>query len=84
MCPQSEVYKKSVATSVLAVRVRVDNGCTVRTRRFIMVETCLHLPRLASTCLARIIIIIIIIVINIFIIIIASVLISRLELPTLA
>ena len=50
----------------------------------IMVETCLHLPRLASTCLARIIIIIsIIIVINI-IIIIALVLISRLELPTLA
>ena len=31
MCPQSEVYKKSVATSVLAGRVRVENGCTVRT-----------------------------------------------------
>ena len=36
MCPQSEVYKKSVATSVLAVRVRVENGCTVRTRRFLL------------------------------------------------
>ena len=31
MCPQSEVYKKSVATSVLAGRVRVENACTVRT-----------------------------------------------------
>ena len=31
MCPQSVVYKKSVATSVLAGRVRVENGCTVRT-----------------------------------------------------
>ena len=36
MCPQSEVYKKSVATCVLAVRVRVENGCTVRTRRFLL------------------------------------------------
>ena len=36
MCPQSEVYKKSVATSVLAVSVRVENGCTVRTRRFLL------------------------------------------------
>ena len=31
MCSQAEVYKKSVATSVLAGRVRVENGCTVRT-----------------------------------------------------
>ena len=31
MCPQSEVYKKSVATSVLAGKVRVENACTVRT-----------------------------------------------------
>ena len=36
MCPQSEVYTKSVATSVLAVRIRVENGCTVRTRRFLL------------------------------------------------
>ena len=36
MCPQSEVYKNSVATSVLVVRVRVENGCTVRTRRFLL------------------------------------------------
>ena len=36
MCPQSEVYKKSVATSVLAVSVRIENGCTVRTRRFLL------------------------------------------------
>ena len=31
MCPQAEVYKKTIATSVLAGRVRVENGCTVRT-----------------------------------------------------
>ena len=36
MCPQSEVYKKSVATSVLAVRVRVENGSTARTRRLLL------------------------------------------------
>ena len=35
MCPQSEVYKKSVAPSMLAVKVSVENGCTVRTRRFL-------------------------------------------------
>ena len=40
MCPQSEVYKKSVATSVLAVRVRVENGCSVRTRRFLLLFRC--------------------------------------------
>ena len=32
MCPTKTAW----STSVLAVRVRVENGCTVRTRRFLL------------------------------------------------